>query len=94
MKGSSALRIYTGVGRGSATHELPIRIRYFLFFERRYRCTGVLRENPQGGGVFIHPFNVGLTEIKTPPPPHSFINNLETLWFSKNTKRGAVFIQR
>ena len=29
--------------------------------------TGAIRENPQGGGVFIHPFNVRLAEIKTPP---------------------------
>ena len=30
--------------------------------------TGVLRENPQGGGVFIHCFEFRLAEIKTPPP--------------------------
>ena len=31
-------------------------------------ATGVLRENPQGGGVFIHCFESRLAEIKTPPP--------------------------
>ena len=28
---------------------------------------GVVRENPQGGGVFIHPFPKRLAKMKTPP---------------------------
>ena len=32
-----------------------------------HSSTGVVRENPQGGGVFIHQFYLRLAEIKTPP---------------------------
>ena len=28
----------------------------------------VIREKPQGGGVFIHLFHLSLAKIKTPPP--------------------------
>ena len=30
--------------------------------------TGVIRKKPQGGGVFIHLFQLSLAQIKTPPP--------------------------
>ena len=42
---------------------------------------GVVRENPQGGGVFIHLFQMRLAEIKTPPKSTKtsiFLNQNET----------------
>ena len=52
--------------------------------------TGVLRENPQGGGVFFHHFQLRLAEKKTPPLSLHF-SKIKKIGFSEKAKLGVGF---
>ena len=57
----------------------------FLFVTFLKKKSGVSRENPQGGGVFIHHILLRLAEIKTPPQGKTYKN---TVFLKKNLDEG------
>ena len=72
-------------------HILKFRnTQYDFFLTFLYLCwasTGVSRENPQGGGVFIHHFLLRLAEIKTPPQE----KNLKIRFFLRKNREVGFF---